>query len=99
MGEERGENGRLLVTNIWASPGYWPRPQPRPQLAGSPILPPTLEGETWTSLSTGWASRLLFIPFLLSVPSPPAASPAPTCCPNQLPWACHRPLCACCPHV
>lgn len=39
MWEERIENGPMLVTNIWESPGSWPRPQPHPQLARSPILP------------------------------------------------------------
>ena len=60
----RKGNGRLLVTNIWASPGSWPRPQPRLPLAVLPSLPfPQL----LKRLSTGWASQLLSIPFLLSV--------------------------------
>ena len=33
MWEERIENGPMLVTNIWESPGSWPRPPPH--LAGS----------------------------------------------------------------
>lgn len=90
--EEREQT--MLVTNIWASLGSWPRPRPRPLHSSLP-LPPHFGEENLEETSRGWASSSPFIPFLLAVPPPPAASLGTTnLLPHPLPWACHRLLCA-----
>lgn len=102
MGEEKGENGRLLVTNIWASPATGPAPSPARGWPTPPSpSPPHLGGRNleetkhWLGLEVAFHSLpilCLCLPHQLPLQHQLVA-------PNQLPRACHRPLCACRPHV
>lgn len=83
----------MLVTNIWASLGSRPRPRPRPH--SSLPLPPFWRRKP-EETSRGWASSSPFIPFLLAVPPPPAASLGTTnLLPHPLPLG--MPQAALCP--
>lgn len=92
--EEREQT--LLVTNIWASQGSWPRPRPRPLHSSLP-LPPHFGEENLDEISRGWASSSPFIPFLLAcllhqlplwhhqlvAPSAPLGMPQAALCPSS----------------
>lgn len=67
-------------------------PPPAPPLASGSSIPPSphlREGDLEDTAEAGPPGCRSLPSYSLFVPSPPAASLAPTCCPDPFPWACH----------